>query len=119
VQLSKRLRALEEILSDAARTRFVVVTRAAVLAVEQAIDLMAALDALRIPVGAVIVNALGAPACARSGDPSGIESAQLLRLRDAASRRHRCAIIGTPAEMPPPHGASALSDWGGAWRQLA
>jgi arsenite-transporting ATPase len=119
VQLSKRLRALRGILSDAARTRFLVVTRAAVLPVEESIDLMKALGALHMPVGAVIVNALGAPACARAANRSGAEHAQLVRLERAAARRHRCAIIGTPAEMPPPHGAAALSDWGDAWRQLA
>jgi arsenite-transporting ATPase len=118
VDLSKRLRALQEILSDAARTRFLVVTRAAVVPVEESIDLMKALGALHIPVGAVIVNALGAPACARAAHRSGAERAQLVRLERAAPEHH-CAIIGAPAEMPPPHGAAALSDWGDAWRQLA
>jgi len=119
VQLSQRVRALQAILSDAARTRFLVVTRAAVLPAEEAIGLMGTLDALRIPVGAVIVNALGAPACSRSGEAVRLERAQLARLQSAAGPPRRCAIIGAPAEMPPPHGAPALSDWGSAWRQLA
>jgi arsenite-transporting ATPase len=119
VQLSKRLRALQEILSDSARTRFFVVARAAALPVQEAIDLMAALDALQIPIGGVIVNALGAPACSRTVTRSRTEHAQLGRLTRAAGRRRWCAIIGTPAEMPPPHGAAALSEWARAWRRLA
>ena len=119
VQLSKRLRALQEMLSDAARVRFFVVARAAVLPVQEAIDLMSALDALRIPIGGVIVNALGAPPCCHSAKGSQAERIQLGRLTRAAGGRRRCAIIGAPAEMPPPHGAAALSDWAGAWRQLA
>jgi len=119
VQLSKRLRALQEILSDAARVRFFVVARAGVLPVQEAIDLMSALDALRIPIGGVIVNALGAPPCSGSSKGSHAERIQLGRLTRVAGGRRRCAIIGAPAEMPPPHGAAALSDWAGAWRQLA
>jgi arsenite-transporting ATPase len=119
VQLSKRLRALQEILSDGARARFFVVARAGALPVQEAIDLMAALDALQIPMGGVIVNALGAPACSRTAARSRAEHAQLVRLTQAAGRRRRCAIIGAPAEMPPPHGAAALSDWARAWRRLA
>jgi arsenite-transporting ATPase len=118
VQLSKRLRALQEILSDGARARFFVVARAAALPAQEAIGLMAALDALQIPMGGVIVNALGAPACSRPVTRSR-EHAQLVRLTRAAGRRRRCAIIGAPAEMPPPHGAAALSDWARAWRRLA
>jgi arsenite/tail-anchored protein-transporting ATPase len=119
VRLSRRLRGLQEILSDAARTRFMIVTRAAVLPVEEALDLMKALTALNVPVGGVIVNALGAATCAPASKGPGGERAQLERLGRAAARRHRCVIIGTPAEMPPPHGAAALADWGSAWRQLA
>jgi arsenite-transporting ATPase len=117
VQLSKRLRTLQEILSDTDRARFIVVARAAVLPVEEASDLMAALDDLHVGIGGVIVNALGAPSCSRPTRRSA-EHAQLGRLR-VVGRRRRCAIIGTPAETPPPHGAAALSDWAGAWRQLA
>ena len=118
VKLSKRVRALQAILSDASRTRFLIVTRAAVLPIEETIDLMNALRGLHISLGAVIVNALGAPPCARPADRRRGEHAQLLRLERAAAGRHRCAIIGAPAEMPPPHGAAALADWAGAWRQL-
>jgi anion-transporting ArsA/GET3 family ATPase len=113
------VRALQAVLSDASRTRFLIVTRAAVLPIEETIDLMKGLRALHISVGAVIVNALGAPACARVVARGRGEQAQLVRLERAATGRHRCAIIGAPAEMPPPHGAAALADWAGAWRQLA
>ncbi len=118
VELSRRLRGLQEILSDAARTRFLVVTRAARLPVEEAQDLMRALGALDIAVGAVIVNALGGGDCARCGRVSRAEAAEIARLRRLAGDGRRYAIIGAPAEIPAPHGVAALADWGGAWQQL-
>jgi hypothetical protein len=36
----------------------------------------------------------------------------------AAAAAGAYAIIETPAEMPPPHGARALAAWGAAWRQI-
>jgi anion-transporting ArsA/GET3 family ATPase len=118
VQLSKRLRGLQEMLTDASRTRVVVVTRAAALPVAESEDLIGALDALHISVGAVIVNAIGAGDCGRCGRLSRSQSGELERLRRAL-RGKRYAIIGAPAEIPPPHGPAALADWGAAWRQLA
>jgi len=118
VQLSKRLRGLQEILTDASRTRVVVVTRAAALPVAESEDLIEALDALHIPVGAVIVNAIGAGDCGRCERLVRSQSAELERLRRAL-RSKRYAIIGAPAEIPPPHGTAALADWGAAWRQIA
>jgi arsenite-transporting ATPase len=118
VQLSKRVRGLQEILSDASRTRVVVVTRAATLPVAESEDLIRALDALHISVGAVIVNAIGAGDCGRCSRTARSQAAELERLRHAL-RGRRYAIIGAPAEIPPPHGAAALADWGAAWRQIA
>ncbi|HEX6465250.1 MAG TPA: TRC40/GET3/ArsA family transport-energizing ATPase, partial [Vicinamibacterales bacterium] len=117
VHLSKRLRGLQEILSDSSRVRMVVVTRAAVLPVAESEDLISALDALDIAVGAVIVNAIGARDCRRGGRKARSETAQLDRLRHVFHGRY--AIIGAPAEIPPPHGVAALADWGAAWRQIA
>jgi arsenite-transporting ATPase len=118
VQLSKRLRALQEVLSDASRARVVVVTRAAALPAAESEDLIEALDTLQISVGAVIVNAIGAGGCARCGRMARSQAAGLETLRRAL-RGRRYAIIGAPAEIPPPHGIAALADWGAAWRQIA
>jgi arsenite-transporting ATPase len=118
VELSRRLRALQEILQDAARTRFVIVTRAAALPVEEARDLARALQSLRIAVGAIIVNALGGGDCGRCGRASHTEKAQLSHIRRLGAGR-RYAIIGTPEEIPPPHGAAALASWSGAWQRIA
>src|SRR4029079_16381721 len=59
-QVSRRLRGLNDILRDAKRTRFNVVTRAAALPIEEAESLIASLNALAIPVGAITVNAVRA-----------------------------------------------------------
>ena len=117
VQLSKRLRGLNDILRDAKRTRFNVVTRAAALPIEEAESLIASLTALAIPVGAIIVNAVGAGSCSRCRARAAAESPLVARLRRSAAAR-AYAIIETPAEVPPPHGAAALVDWGFAWRRL-
>ena len=108
VQLSKRLRGLQDILADAAQRAFVVVTRAAALPTDESRDLI---DALR----------------ARSASPSGHHRQRRRALARAAGaarsrarrrarspcpgcrrRREGYAIIEAPAEMPPPHGAAAL-----------
>ena len=117
VQLSKRLRGLNDILRDAKRTRFNVVTRAAALPIEEAGSLIASLTALAIPVGAIIVNAAGAGSCSRCRARAAAESRLVARLRRSGAAR-AYAIIETPAEVPPPHGAAALVDWGFAWRRL-
>ena len=117
VQLSKRLRGLQDILADPAQARFVVVTRAAALPVRESESLIASLRSLGIAVQAVIVNAVGAGSCARCRAASQAEVKEIARLRRAAAAGGY-AIIETPAEMPPPHGTRALAAWGIAWRQI-
>jgi len=117
VQLSKRLRGLNDVLRDAQQTRFNVVTRAAALPIEEAESLIASLATLGIAVGAVVVNAVGAGSCSRCRARAASETALVARLRRSAAAR-AYAIIETPAEVPPPHGAAALVDWGLAWRRL-
>jgi arsenite-transporting ATPase len=118
VGLSRRLRALQDILQDPARTRFVIVTRAAALPIEEARDLARALQSLKIAIGGIIVNALGGGDCGRCGRAAHAETAQLRDIRGLRAG-HRYAIIGTPEEIPPPHGAAALAAWGGAWQPIA
>jgi arsenite-transporting ATPase len=115
VQLSKRLRGLQDTLRDRDRARFVVVTRPAALPVAESRDLMAALDSLGIAVGAVIVNAVGRGTCTRC---ASIERTQAIEVRRLAAARGSYAIIEAAAEVPPPHGSRALQAWAKRWRQV-
>jgi arsenite/tail-anchored protein-transporting ATPase len=118
VQLSKRLRGLQGVLADPAQTRFVVVTRAAALPAVESANLIASLRSLGIAVQAVIVNAVGAGSCGRCREIARAEQGEIARLRRAIGDARGYAIIETPAELPPPHGAAALAAWGRAWRQI-
>jgi arsenite-transporting ATPase len=118
VQLSKRLRGLQGVLADPAQTRFVVVTRAAALPAAESANLIASLRSLGIAVQAVIVNAVGAGSCGRCREIARAEQDEIARLRRAIGDARGYAIIETPAELPPPHGAAALAAWGRAWRQI-
>ena len=118
VQLSKRLRALQDILADAAQTRFVVVTRAAALPAAESSALIAALGSLGIAVQAVVVNAVGAGSCGQCRALSRAQAEEISRLRGRRGSSGPYAIIETPAEMPPPHGAAALAAWGLGWRPI-
>ena len=119
VQLSKRLRRLQEILADPAKARFVIVTRAAALPVAESEALIAALRGLGIGVGAVIVNAMGAGVCARCRAHDGAEARHMATLHRAVHAAGGYAMIAAPAQVPPPHGASALQDWRTAWRAIS
>lgn len=119
VELSKRLRRLQDILSDREQSRFVVVTRAAAVPVQETIDLIEALRPIGIAVGAIVVNAVGGGECARCDKSRREQARAIARLRTAAAGAGEpYAIIEAPAEIPPPHRVAALSDWGLAWRRL-
>jgi arsenite-transporting ATPase len=109
VQLSKRLRGLQEVLADGARTQVVVVTRPAALPSAESQDLMTELDRLGIAVAGVVVNAAGRGTCGRCRTIARAQAAEIARLP--------YAIIVAPAEVPPPHGVAALRAWLGGWRQ--
>jgi arsenite-transporting ATPase len=117
VQLSKRLRGLASVLRDPGQTRFIIVTRAAALPLAETRSLIASLEHLRIPIGAIVVNAMGGGTCPTCRARSARETRAVARLR--RDSRGAYAIIGSPADVPPPHGAAALADWGLAWRRLA
>jgi arsenite-transporting ATPase len=117
VQLSKRLRGLQDILADRTQSRFVVVTRAAVLPLRESLDLIEALHPIGLSAGAIVVNAAGAGDCRRCRS-SRIEQARVIAQLRASAAGGACAIIEAPAEIPPPHGVEALTEWGLAWRRL-
>ena len=116
VQLSKRLRALQDILADAAQSRFVVVTRAAMVPVAESLELIQALRPVGVRVDTVIVNAVGRGDCTLCRAVAADQRRAIARL-GAAVAADGYAIIEAPAEIPPPHGVAALSEWRRAWRQ--
>lgn len=116
VQLSKRMRALQEMLADEAQARFFVVTRAAMVPVSESLELIQALRPIGVRVEAVIVNAVGRGECALCRAAAADQRAAVTTLEGAVAGKGY-AIIETPAEIPPPHGAAALSDWRSAWRR--
>jgi arsenite-transporting ATPase len=118
VQLSRRLRALDARLHDPGQTRFVLVTRPALLPRAETIRLRARLDDLKIPVAGVVVNATGAGTCRRCRSRARVQADEIAALRRGLGRRARYAIIEAPAVMPPPHGAHALSAWASTWQRL-
>ena len=118
VQLSKRLRGLQAILADAAQCRFIVVTRAAVVPVDESLELLGSLRQIRMATGGVIVNAAGAGTCSRCAAGLRAQKAAIDRLRRGLGA-HRYAIIEAPAEIPPPHRSAGLRAWRRTWRQLA
>jgi arsenite-transporting ATPase len=115
VQLSKRLRGLQDALADRSRTTFVVVTRPAALPSAESRDLIAAVERLGLDVGAVIVNAAGRGRCRHCRAIARAQAAEIERLR---ARLGTYAIIEAPAEVPPPHGRAALSAWIDSWRHI-
>jgi arsenite-transporting ATPase len=118
VQLSKRLRGLQDVLSDGARARFVVVTRPAALPSDESRDLIAALDRLGLAIGGIIVNAVGRGTCRRCRGIARAQSAEIARFAGMTRARSKgYAIIEAPAEVPPPHGVAALRAWGRSWRR--
>ena len=117
VQLSKRLRGLQNILADPARCRFVAVTRAGSVPIEETLQLIQGLQPLGITVDTVIVNAAGAGGCSRCHAQARAQRSAIVRLSGALGSGY--AIIGAPAEMPPPHGVTRLHDWRAAWRRIS
>lgn len=113
VQLSKRLRRLQEVLTDPARARLVVVTRPAIVPADESRQFIAALGGLGIAVEAIVVNAAGRGTCRRC---RAIARAQAAAIRSLGAKH---AIIEAPAEVPPPHGVAALRAWSRSWRPLA
>ncbi len=113
VQLSKRLRRLQEILADPAESSFVVVTRPAQVPIDESHALMDALARIGLAVTAVIVNAAGAGSCSRCRAARRAQAAAIKRLRRGAY-----AIIVAPADVPPPHGPAGLREWVRSWQQL-
>jgi len=117
VAISRGLKRLVALLADPASTRMVAVTRAAELPRLETRRLLRGARRLAIPVGAVVVNALTPPGCARCRRAATTERRALATLRREcrSPARRRCAIIVTPAVAPPPRGRDGLARWRACW----
>jgi arsenite-transporting ATPase len=112
LSFSRRLRSLEELLHDRARTSFVAVTRPAELPRLETARLLSALDRARVPAPAIVVNAVTAGTCAACRRAAAEEARRIRALGRAAersSRASRRAILVAPAAYPPPRGVKALA----------
>jgi hypothetical protein len=69
-------------------------------------------------VGAVLVNTVTPPGCARCRRAAAVEAREIGALgaavRAAAGRRY--AMISAPIEAPPPRGVAGLGQWLRRWR---
>jgi arsenite/tail-anchored protein-transporting ATPase len=115
LQLSKGIGRLRKLMSDPASTNFVVVTRPAELPAAETRRLLAALEALRVHVPAVIVNAMEAGECRRCRRIASREEAQVRSMCKPMRSAGIASVVATPAWMPPPRGLRALLDWRAAW----
>jgi len=121
LRLSRGLGQLRALLTDAARTRFMVVTRAAALPRAETVRLLARLDAAGIAVPIVLVNAVGAgtcPRCRAEGARHYKEISALARGLPTV-RGTSPSLILAPATTPPPSGWRDLRSFFGEWRRLA
>jgi arsenite-transporting ATPase len=124
VRLGRRLGELHELLRDGARTAFVAVTRAAELPRLETERLLAALAGARVPVPAVVVDALTTGDCPRCRRDAAREALELSILagggRRGANRSSRTpprAILLAPAAYPPPRGVASLARWAHRWKR--
>jgi len=116
VTTARRLRQLGALLTDPARARAVVVTRAGELPARETARLLTALRRLRMTVSAVVVNATGGGGCARCARALVAERRAMAALaRQWGPRGRAWGIISTPAVAPPPRGAAGLARWGRTW----
>jgi arsenite-transporting ATPase len=119
LRLSHGLGRLRALLGDAARTRFVVVTRAASLPRAETLRLLARLRAASIPAPLVIVDAVGAGTCARCRTEWGRQEKEILALSGELTRRRgeKPLVLLAPAMVPPPSGWVDLPAFLAEWRR--
>jgi arsenite-transporting ATPase len=120
VETARDLRALLALLRDPARTRALVVTRAAALPWLETRRLLAGLGRAGVAVGAVLVNARTPAGCARCTRADRAEGRVVARLRRQLRplTRGGAVLLDAPATAPPPRGAPALGAWRRSWRTL-
>ena len=116
LKLSQGLGRLRELLTDAGRARFIVVTRAAALPRAETGRLLARLRAMHIDVPVIVINAVGRGTCRRCRTAVASERREIAALRRlAAGSRRDTVVVLAPAEVPPPHGPGELRRWSVGW----
>jgi arsenite-transporting ATPase len=126
LDLSKSVRRLEDLLQRADDTRFIVVTRAAVIPRLETERLLETLGRLKLAAPAIVCNAMTltpgrCPLCraSQAAERKQVQALQKTLRRDARGRGRRgtreCAIILTPLAAPPPRGIAALDRWACRW----
>jgi len=117
VDFSKAIRGLQTLLRDPAQTRFIVVTRAAVVPRLETVRLLAQLRRLLLATPALVVNArtLVPGRCGWCRATAAAERRELDALRRVCGRG--CAMIETPLVAPPPRGVRQLNEWAATWLQ--
>jgi arsenite/tail-anchored protein-transporting ATPase len=119
LQVSRELGRLRTVLSDAASTTFVVVSRGARLPREESERLILRLRRMKIPVSTVIVNGVGRGSCSRCRRMVAQEQREIRRLsRAARAVTEDLRTVLTPNHVPPPHGVDRLLNWHGRWTGL-
>lgn len=108
--LARRLRALAALMHDPKETAFVAVTRPALLPALETERLAAELRRLAIPLGAVLVNAVTEPSCARCRAAAAHEAEHLRRIG-----RLGATVLRAPAVHPGPRGDAELSAFHALW----
>jgi arsenite-transporting ATPase len=118
LKMSRGLGRLKELLADADRSAFVVVTRPAALPREESVRLLARLEKLHVAVPAVIVNAVGRGTCARCRTADAAETRELAAIRRAVQPRATGrAVVTAGRRIPGPAGVTELREWQrSAWR---
>jgi arsenite-transporting ATPase len=116
--LARQLRGLHALLTDAARTAFVAVSRPAALPRLETERLARRLSELHIPLAAIIANAVTEPGCSRCDAAVRVERGELDGLASIAAHLSRSKeLVIAPATYPGPRGASSLARWRASWRR--
>ncbi len=126
LDLSKSVRRLQDLLQHADDTRFIVVTRAAVIPRLETERLLETLGQLKLAAPAIVCNAMTlaprrCPLCrvAQAAERRQVQALQKALRRDMRGGGGRgtreCAIILTPLAAPPPRGIAALDRWACRW----
>lgn len=112
--LAKRLRSLIELLHRPSDCAFVAVSRPAALPRLETERLVKQLAKEHVPLGALVVNAVTRPSCARCREAAEAERPEIAKL-SALAERAGADLVLAPAIHPPPRGIVALRSFRKAW----
>jgi len=115
--LSRGLRRLQTLLTNARSCGFITVTRPEFLPAVETIRLIQWLAQHRISRRALIINGITPPGCTRCRRTALREGRQITSfLSHPVWRRNACLVVLTDAVAPPPQKVGALKRWERTWR---